>query len=53
VYGGPAPWELVKAQMCEHYGVLPSQLAEEPAAELLRDWQVLNLHAEHVHRLKR
>ena len=38
--GHAPPQELVYAQMCETYHCLPSQLMEEPADELFRNWQV-------------
>ena len=43
-YGGDPPWELVKALMCEHYHCLPSQLADEPAGDLLRFYQLSSLY---------
>ncbi len=36
----PPPRELVIAQMCEVYHVLPSELMEEPADQLLRLWRM-------------
>ena len=38
----PPPLALVKAWLCEFYGCLPSQLAAEPADELLQFWQLSN-----------
>ncbi len=36
----PPPMALVLAQMCEVYHVLPSQLMEEDADNLLRFWRI-------------
>lgn len=36
----PPPLPLVKAWLCEFYGCLPSQLAAEPADEVLQFWQL-------------
>ena len=41
--GERPPWELVEAQICELLHKLPSELAEEPADDLLRFWTVRNL----------
>jgi hypothetical protein len=46
--GGPLPLPLLKALMCETYSCLPSELAEEPADDLLLGWQALMLWKSHV-----
>ena len=38
--GANPPMPLVLAQMCEVYHVLPSQLMEEDADNLLRFWRI-------------
>lgn len=44
--GGPAPWELIRSQMCETFHKLPSELDREDAGEMLRMWQILNTYQE-------
>jgi len=45
-YGGPAPEELVFAQMLKFYGCLPSQLNNEVAEDVLLYFQVVNVYEE-------
>lgn len=45
-YGGPAPEELVFAQMLKFYGCLPSQLNNELAEDALLYFQVHNVYEE-------
>lgn len=47
-YGGPAPEELIIAQMCKFYGCLPSQLDNEPADKAFLYFQVNNLYEEAI-----
>ena len=47
-YGGPAPEELIFAQMLKFYGCLPSQLNNEPADEAYLYFQVNNIYEEAI-----
>jgi hypothetical protein len=42
------PVILIKALLCETFGYKFSELATEPADEILQGWQVLNLYHSHI-----
>lgn len=46
-YGGPAPEELIFAQMCQFYHCLPSQLDNEPADKAYLYFQVNNIYEDY------
>lgn len=46
--GAPPPWPLVKAWLCKFYQCLPSQLAEEPADEVLQLWRLHNTYEKYL-----
>lgn len=37
------PWVVIKAQMCNYFSCLPTELDAQPADEIMRLWRANNL----------